>query len=114
MMMMMMMMHSDSVDSLKIATCSTGESVDLVTYSSSKQYTPVDVLRASDWREGIKRRVATCDDSDQLINNLEQAVMPKAANAPLSCIFGLNKPTGQPSMTVRIPHDPFPTSKSSP
>ncbi|GAA5978266.1 hypothetical protein JCM5350_002245 [Sporobolomyces pararoseus] len=26
--------------------------------------------------------------------------MPKASNTPLSCIFGLNKPTGQPSMTL--------------
>ncbi|GAA5951208.1 hypothetical protein JCM3765_002413 [Sporobolomyces pararoseus] len=26
--------------------------------------------------------------------------MPKATNTPLSCIFGLNKPTGQPSMTL--------------
>ncbi|GAA5913402.1 pseudouridine synthase PUS4 [Sporobolomyces salmoneus] len=26
--------------------------------------------------------------------------MPKASNTPLSCIFALNKPTGQPSMTL--------------
>ncbi|GAA6010835.1 hypothetical protein JCM11491_004558 [Sporobolomyces phaffii] len=38
--------------------------------------------------------------------------MPKAANTPLSCIFALNKPTGQPSMTLLNKLQPLFSSSS--
>ncbi|GAA5879426.1 hypothetical protein JCM16303_003198 [Sporobolomyces ruberrimus] len=38
--------------------------------------------------------------------------MPKAANTPLSCIFAINKPTGQPSMTLLNKLQPLFSSSS--
>ncbi|GAA5937082.1 pseudouridine synthase PUS4 [Sporobolomyces koalae] len=38
--------------------------------------------------------------------------MPKAANTPLSCLFAINKPTGQPSMTLLNKLQPLFSSSS--
>jgi len=53
------------------------------------------VIFESRW--SVRRRVVS---HSPLRFDLFARNMPKAPNTPLSCIFAINKPTGQPSMTV--------------